>query len=236
MRQSRSRKFDPMAIESLLNEDDDCSADNTGSVEQRRDTEPSTRPRAQTTRLPEMSRPTVARRETDPVLAQLTAASTSETRLDTSSTPEWQPYRNPKSPSTPRRQSGVRGPQPKYTIEQVLFIWYHRTDLGEPWDQVLEAYRVQFSQSRPKGGLQCKFYRLLEENKVEKVRAQTRSASDSPKDRVGKYGVVQRTTKRFKWMRYEHFHAPPLPQFSGDSVCSSIEQSCCSGCSDCGSP
>ncbi len=235
MPQKISRPFDPMAIDSVLNEDDVSTSYAESSYEQLNRWESTTRLRAQTTQLPAVTRPTIARRETANCLTTSTRLARSPIQLSASHPTQWQPLEQPKSQSTSRRPSAGHGPRPKYTIEQVYFIWYHRTDLVEPWDQVLAEYELQFEQHRNKGGLQCKFYRLLDDHKVEKVRAQTRSASDSPSDRVGKYGVIQRTNKRFKWMRYEHIRARPLPQFSGENLSSNVEQSC-SGCSECGGP
>ena len=225
-----------MAIDSLLNEDDKFGTDETSLIQQPIRVEPSARRRSQTTQSSsKMARPAMARRGTESFLSTSPVARAAADQPNTSPNSNWQPYQRPGAAPHPQRQSTTRAPRPKYTIEQVYFIWYHRTDLGEPWDEVLEAYRMQFAEQREKGGLQCKFYRLLEDHKVEKVRAQTRSASDSPRDKVGRYGVVQRTTKRFKWMNYAHFCTAPLPQFSGNFQSSAIEQSC-SGCSDCGSP
>lgn len=130
-----------------------------------------------------------------------------------------------------KRAPNTRAPRPKYEEQQAFFIWYHRTDLSEPWDQVLLEFSRQFHHRRPKGGLQCKFYRLLKEWDVEKVRVQNRHARDSPKDRVGAFGVVERTPRRFEWMRPHHYNSPPLTQFSTQPPASPVS---CSGCSDCG--
>lgn len=132
-----------------------------------------------------------------------------------------------------RRPSSTRAPRPKYEEQQAFFIWYHRTDLGEAWNQVLREFERQFHHRRHKGGLQCKFYRLLKDWNVEKVRAQTKHVQDHPKDKIGAFGVVQRTSKRYEWMKPEHYNAPALPQFIGRGP-SPSGSSCCSGCSDCG--
>ena len=102
-----------------------------------------------------------------------------------------------------QRRRTHRRPRPpckKYSLEQVYFIWYHRTDLQQSWDEVERAFYRHFGDKREKGGLQCRFYRTLEEQKVEKVREQARSGRRRRGDMVGKYGVVQRTTERFPWM------------------------------------
>lgn len=74
------------------------------------------------------------------------------------------------------------------------------TDLGEGWDEVERKFQCQFGDKREKGGLQCKFYRLLEEFGVEKVRDQAKSGHRRRGDKIGKFGLVQRTARRYTWM------------------------------------
>ena len=63
--------------------------------------------------------------------------------------------------------------RPKYTEEEMLFIWYHRTDRALDWNAVEDCFNQAFNrQSRNSGGLQCKFYRYLHEWNVEDVRQQ----------------------------------------------------------------
>ncbi|KIW78532.1 hypothetical protein Z517_08370 [Fonsecaea pedrosoi CBS 271.37] len=104
----------------------------------------------------------------------------------------------------------------KYTNEQRYFIWYHRTDLKEAWDDVEREFLRQFGEVRKKSGLQCKFYRVLHEAKVEKVREQAKSGRRYRGDLVGRFGVVDRTAERFAWMRPEDQSRPPLPCFATD--------------------
>lgn len=134
--------------------------------------------------------------------------------------------------SMSRRGSAARAPRPKYSDDQGYFIWYHRTDLAEPWDRVLQEFAKQFNHRRPKGGLQCKFYRLLGDWGVEKVREQARQSQSRSRDRVGQYGLVQRTTLRYDWMQPEHINAPALPQFASTHP-RSPGGSPCPGCDDC---
>jgi hypothetical protein len=47
-----------------------------------------------------------------------------------------------------------RPPCKKYTKEQGYFIWYCRTDLEEPWDEVERNFEKQFEDKREKSGLQ----------------------------------------------------------------------------------
>ncbi len=132
-----------------------------------------------------------------------------------------------------KQPSPTRPPRPKYPAEHMFFIWYHRTDLAEGWDQVIQEFQQQFHYRRPKGGLQCKFYRLLADFGVEKVRAQVRQTTDMGRndDMVGRYGVVQRTNRRFSWMRSEHQRVAPLPRFRQEPSLS--RETSCSGCTDC---
>lgn len=120
------------------------------------------------------------------------------------------------SVQTAEQPLGRRAPRYKYTTEQMFFVWYHRTDLGEHWDTVLQKFTAQFQQVRSKSGLECKFYRLLTVWGVEKVREQSRHAAaeeGQDRNRVGEYGVIQRTGVRFPWMREIDIHTEPLPQF-----------------------
>lgn len=74
-----------------------------------------------------------------------------------------------------RKQRAPRPPCKKYSTEQEYFVWYYRTDLGQDWDEVERKYEHQFGDKRGKAGLQCKFYRVLDDHGVKKVREQTRS-------------------------------------------------------------
>lgn len=101
----------------------------------------------------------------------------------------------------------------KYQDEQSFFIWYHRTDLGLPWDQVMRLYRRYWKEDREKSGLQCKFYRILSQYNVDKVRKQTKLGRSGTKEKKGRFGVIQRTNRRFPWMNPDHLghrRMPPL--------------------------
>lgn len=135
-------------------------------------------------------------------------------RLTVNTTPHrrFQDSRRVSSHARTRR----RAARPKYDEERTLFVWYNRTDLGRPWPRVLCEYRQEFRECRNKPGLQCKFYRTLSEWNVEKVRAQKRTSRDLPGDCVGRYGVIQRTNRRYRWMKPEHRDVRCLPQFTGN--------------------
>ncbi|EXJ61458.1 uncharacterized protein A1O5_11774 [Cladophialophora psammophila CBS 110553] len=128
-----------------------------------------------------------------------------------------------------RRRRRPHSPCKKYTPEQAYFIWYYRTDLEQAWDEVEKAFQRQFGEDRKKPGLQCKFYRLLGEEGVEKVREQAKSGHRTLGDKVGKFGVVQRTTARFPWMRLEDQLTPPLPCFAQRGGCGNPTCKTCSG-------
>ncbi|KIW24353.1 uncharacterized protein PV07_10072 [Cladophialophora immunda] len=123
-----------------------------------------------------------------------------------------------------RKRRRPRSPCKKYELEQKYFIWYHRIDLEQEWDDIEKAFHRQFGDLRKKGGLQCKFYRVLEESNVAKVREQAKSGHRDRRGKIDKFGVVQRTTQRFLWMRPEDQSRPPLPCFikrdgCGDPTC-----------------
>lgn len=120
-------------------------------------------------------------------------------------------------PSTPRGgQYGAvsRQSRPKYPKEEELFIWYMRIDLRLSWDKIETLFNAQFPASRERGGLQCKFYRVLKEWGVDKVRDQNLHSRDPEKDpQTGTYGVIKRTNMRFQWMKPEHQRMPCLKKF-----------------------
>ncbi|KAJ9498666.1 hypothetical protein H2202_005852 [Exophiala xenobiotica] len=102
-------------------------------------------------------------------------------------------------------------PREKYTDEEAYFIWYHRIDLNMPWDQVKEAYSRTFSETRKKAGLQCRFYRIVDQHKVTKVRQQGRPDRSIRGGHIEKFGVIAQTDRRYYWMRPEHLESRPLP-------------------------
>jgi hypothetical protein len=117
----------------------------------------------------------------------------SEEDLDDSASEAGSLSASSSSASTRRRES-----RKKYEGEQGYFIWYHRTDLQQCWDEVERKFDAHFGQNREKGGLQCKFYRILREHNVPKVREQGRPGQANAG--VSKFGVMQQTNARFKWM------------------------------------
>jgi len=104
----------------------------------------------------------------------------------------------------------LREPRPKYTAEQCYFIWYWRIDKRKPWegregigegigDGVVERYNAYFTPHRPCQGLQCRYYRFLEEKKVPPIRKRSKSTGDKYQP---KYGMLEFTEGklRFPWM------------------------------------
>ncbi|KIW50296.1 hypothetical protein PV05_11897 [Exophiala xenobiotica] len=110
----------------------------------------------------------------------------------------------PKGPKKPPRE--------KYTEEEAYFIWYHRIDLNMPWNKVLEAYSRNFAETRKKAGLQCRFYRIVDQHKVKKVRQQGRPERNTRGYHIEKFGVIAQTDRRYHWMRPEHLECQPLPR------------------------
>ncbi|KAI4211810.1 MAG: hypothetical protein LQ351_005451 [Letrouitia transgressa] len=88
--------------------------------------------------------------------------------------------------------------RPTYSEEEINFIWYHRVDLGYDWNHVLLAFDAQFpnGQRRDVGGIQCKYYRHLENYGVPQVRQRDRNAS-APE----LYGMRVLTGLWYPWMR-----------------------------------
>ena len=63
--------------------------------------------------------------------------------------------------------------RPAYSTEEQHFIWYLRIDRGYLWPKVLDAFNARFSHNsgrRKLSGLQCRYYRLLNQHGIPKVR------------------------------------------------------------------
>lgn len=74
------------------------------------------------------------------------------------------------------------------------------------WDQVTSEYGQYFNQntddvSTLKGGLQCKYYRVLESHRVDKVRKQTRSGGLTGEASNGSYGLLDKVNCNYPWIR-----------------------------------
>ncbi|KIW99655.1 uncharacterized protein Z518_11068 [Rhinocladiella mackenziei CBS 650.93] len=101
-----------------------------------------------------------------------------------------------------------RRAQKKYGDERAYWIWYNRIDLNRSWDILTNDYCHVWNEKREKGGLQCKFYRLLGEHRILKVRKQmAKKRKGYP---VERFGMVERTNLRFPWMLDRHRQQPPL--------------------------
>ena len=113
------------------------------------------------------------------------------------------------------RDDDMKGPRPprfRYSEEEAIFCWYHRVDLGMPWDRVAEEFGRRWPHlHRKKSGLQCKFYRLLDDFGVEKVREKSRHGHDhGGPTYTTKVRLVDRVATRYPWMSRQHYN--PLPQ------------------------
>jgi hypothetical protein len=109
-----------------------------------------------------------------------------------------------------------RAPRPKYTDEEMFFIWYHRVDLDEEWRDCTEAFNKQFPgqgrSERNTQGIQCKFYRFINAKKCPTVREQRRlkdgefmARGRSTRERLlPKFGVVEWCHVWYPWMRADH--------------------------------
>lgn len=117
------------------------------------------------------------------------------------------------SVETISERSTKREPRQKYTAEQLYFLWYHRIDLREHWHTIVDKFEIQFNQRRNVGALECRFYRILKDWGIEKVREQSRIIGRGDRSELPRYGVIQQTTARFWWMHEPHRVAHPLPEF-----------------------
>ncbi|KAI4207490.1 MAG: hypothetical protein LQ346_000535 [Caloplaca aetnensis] len=95
------------------------------------------------------------------------------------------------SPAGDRERRSFR---PTYSEEEIDFIWYYRVDLRWEWEDIHSAFKYQFPDSREKGGIQCKYYRHLENYGFPKVRKRDRTAA------VEHYGMRANTGRWYPWM------------------------------------
>ena len=116
------------------------------------------------------------------------------------------PSRSPSS--SPDVQPRTRAFRPAYTTEEVHFIWYLRIDRGYLWPDIKNAFNARFSDRgedrRKISGLQCRYYRLLDQNGMPQVRNIPRTA-----DVVQRYGMrayLARTGQRvpYSWLGGEY--------------------------------
>ncbi|EED11634.1 conserved hypothetical protein [Talaromyces stipitatus ATCC 10500] len=96
-----------------------------------------------------------------------------------------------------------RPPRPRYTREEMHFIWYHRVDLEKEWPDCIAAFNEHFcSQGHTKRnipGIQCKFYRFINAQKCPTVQKPQRS-----KNRIlPEHGVVDWCRVSYPWMKAE---------------------------------
>lgn len=118
--------------------------------------------------------------------------------LSTTVATRWQPLTS-RSRSRPAR--------PGYSEEELFFIWYTKCDLDKSWDEVVQDFKQEFLVSRGKSALQSKYYRILINWRVTKIRERSADTEDTQCSDTGpgvKYGVIQRTNVRYRWMRPEH--------------------------------
>jgi hypothetical protein len=120
-----------------------------------------------------------------------------------------------------------RAPRPKYTDEEMYFIWYHRVDLDEDWKDCTDAFNSQFPgqgrSERNTQGIQCKFYRFIHAKKCPTVREQRRlkdgefmTRGRPSRERMPKFGVVEWCRVWYPWMKTKHAIAglQPGPQLT----------------------
>ena len=112
--------------------------------------------------------------------------------------------------STTNKES--RGFRPPYTLEQQHFLWFFIIDLNRSWDETLRQFGRTFpSEVRNKGGLQCKFYRVLSDEGLQKRDLNKKERQADVKRMTGdpdRYGFWLRKRIRYPWM---HDYASRLP-------------------------
>jgi hypothetical protein len=96
-----------------------------------------------------------------------------------------------------------RAPRPKYTTEQMHFIWYHRIDLDEHWEECLKAFNIQFSEKATREYIQRKLYRFIKKKKCPTVREQ---------QRFPMYGVIFWCRVWYPWMKINNQEAEQMLQ------------------------
>ncbi|KUL82149.1 hypothetical protein ZTR_10708 [Talaromyces verruculosus] len=109
-----------------------------------------------------------------------------------------------------------RAHRPRYTDEEMYFIWYHRVDLDKEWRDCTEDFNKQFPgqghSERNRQGLQCKFYRFIDAKKCPTLRGRQQLQGKefigrgySTRERLlPKFGVVEWCHVWYPWMRAEH--------------------------------
>ena len=96
-----------------------------------------------------------------------------------------------------------RPPRYRYSGEEPYFLYYHKRDLGLPWDSINELYDQHFGNARSKGGLQCKFYRILSDWNMSSERSENRTRRRRPSDE-GSTALSIEYDRPYPWMRAEH--------------------------------
>ena len=110
------------------------------------------------------------------------------------------------SPDHPSQPRDFRSPYPS---EASFFIWFHRIDLRMSWDDLTLTYNRHFhgnDTERKKAGLQCKWYRITERNKLPPITEQEQTS-----DGLSPFSMWLQTGRRFSWMK-EHAHILPGKQ------------------------
>ncbi|KPI42358.1 uncharacterized protein AB675_9550 [Cyphellophora attinorum] len=103
--------------------------------------------------------------------------------------------RRSRTKSTHGKSTKKGPPRPcrPYSNEKQIAIWYFRKDMAFDWDIVEAKYNSVFQDQRSLGALRCRFYRVLSDWGVEKVRDQfhSRTGRNDPADAdTAAYGVV----------------------------------------------
>jgi hypothetical protein len=82
-------------------------------------------------------------------------------------------------PSTGRHRPR-RAARPKYTPEMAYAIWWFKADMRQSWPEVRASFNSLFPEFRDVSGIQSKYYRVLEDHGVPKIREQRRGRGTPP--------------------------------------------------------
>jgi hypothetical protein len=101
---------------------------------------------------------------------------------------------NPSAKERERREF-----RPTYTEAETHFIWYHRIDLNLDWAVVKNLFNKQFPGRQRRGfqGIQCKYYRCLDNHGLPPVRARNKMPNSTEQ-----FGIrTWLPDVKYTWMR-----------------------------------
>ena len=194
MEQELEQKGRSMTIQDMLNPSDEDVRQSPQTMSSQFSSDGDIRPSRNLSRAP-VSRQS---KKSPRSVTHARRSSTSQTSKDGSRRPSRRPARS--LSSSPEIAQKTRAFRPAYSTEEQHFIWYLRIDRGYLWPDLSDAFRFCRNRDRRElSGLQCRYYRLLGQHGMPKVRM-LRTA-----DVVQKYGMrasLDRagTTVTYPWL------------------------------------